>query len=144
MDPKLILVVDDAEPTLILLHQVLLHLGHKVVLASNGSEAVAQAARHRPDLILLDVRIPGEDPRETMRRLAREGWALTTPVVALSPKDGDEVTIGDGYAGVVRKPVALPALVSTLRSCLEAGRVEEPAAGKGAIAGAMRAEPPRP
>lgn len=142
MDPKLILVVDDAEPTLILLHQVLLHLGHKVVLASNGNEAVAQAARHRPDLILLDVRIPGEDPRETMRSLAREGWAATTPVVALSPREEDDAALGDGYAGVVRKPVALPALVSTLRSCFEHGPEGGPAAANGTAVGAMLAEPP--
>jgi CheY-like chemotaxis protein len=144
MDPKLILVVDDAEPTLILLHQVLLHLGHKVVLASNGQEAVAQAARHRPDLILLDVRIPGEDPRETMRSLAREGWAATTPVVALSPKGADDAALGDGYAGIVRKPVALPALVSTLRGCFDSGPAGETAVGKGKVMEAVQAEPPRP
>ena len=143
MDAKLILVVDDAEPTLILLHQVLLHLGHKVVLASNGQEAVAQAARHRPDLILLDVRIPGEDPRETMRSLARDGWAATTPVVALSPREEDDATLGDGYAGIVRKPVALPALVSTLRSCFERGPAGEPAAATGKETGVMQMEPPR-
>lgn len=143
MDSKLILVVDDAEPTLILLHQVLLHLGHKVVLASNGHEAVAQAARHRPDLILLDVRIPGEDPKETIRSLAREGWAATTPVVALAPRGEDDVALGDVYSGVVRKPVALPALVSTLRSCLEHGPAEEPAAANGKGMEGMLAEPPR-
>jgi CheY-like chemotaxis protein len=143
MDPKLILVVDDAEPTLILLHQVLLHLGHKVVLASNGREAVAQAARHRPDLILLDVRIPGEDARETLRSLARDGWAATTPVVALAPKGQEDAALGDGYAGIVRKPVALPALVSTLRSCFDGGPAEEPAAAHGAVREAMEVEPPR-
>jgi CheY-like chemotaxis protein len=121
MEPKLILAVDDAEPVLIVLHQVLLHLGHRVVLASNGSEAVAQAARHLPDLILLDVHMPGEDPRETMLALAREGGAGNTPVIALVGGDGEQTVSPDGFAGVVRKPIAMPALVRALEKCL--GRV---------------------
>ena len=104
--------------------------------------SLQQAIELMPDLILLDVRIPGEDPRETMRSLAREGWAATTPVVALSPREEDDAALGDGYAGVVRKPVALPALVSTLRSCFEHGPDGGAAAANGKAMGAMVAEPP--
>ena len=79
-----------------------------------------------------------------MRSLAREGWAATTPVVALSPRDEDDAALGDGYAGIVRKPVALPALVSTLRSCFEHGPAGEPAATNGKLMEVIQAEPPRP
>lgn len=112
MKTKLILVIDDAEPSLILLHQVLVHLGHSVVLASNGAEAIRQADRHRPDLIFLDLDMAGEHPRDTLRGLAREGWAATTPVIGLSSQDSEE-THG-GLSAFLRKPVVLPELVRVL------------------------------
>ena len=99
MEPKLILVVDDAEPTLVLLHQVLVHLGHSVVLASNGAEAIRQAQRHRPDLVLLDLEIEGEDPRETLRGFAREGWAATTPVIGLADRAAVVEAVQPAFAG---------------------------------------------
>ena len=126
MEPKLILVVDDAEPTLVLLHQVLVHLGHSVVLASNGAEAIRQAQRHRPDLVLLDLDIEGEDPRETLRGLAREGWAATTPVVGLAEGVRAVEAVQPGFAAFVRKPVVLPALIEALRHCLAPAPAAEP------------------
>jgi CheY-like chemotaxis protein len=138
MDAKLILAVDDSEPTLILLHQVLLHLGFRVVLANNGREAVQQAARHRPDLILLDLQMPGEDARETMRALAWEGWAAATPVLGLAERPEDEELAAETFAGVVRKPIVMPALVRALEKCL--GRIP-PRAGRYAPSAEV-ADPP--
>lgn len=118
MEPQLILVVDDAEPTLILLHQVLVHLGHSVVLATGRAEAVALAAQHHPGIILLDVAIPGEDVEETLRALRRDGWAATTPIIAVTENGDDGAALPAQFAGSVRKPIVMRSLVSALEQSL--------------------------
>ena len=137
MDSKLILVVDDTEATLILLHQVLVHLGHSVVLASSAAEAISQANRHRPDLILLDLEMEGEDPRDTLRGLATDGFAATTPVVGLSNVERPDAEMQVGISAILRKPVVLPALMRTLERALA------PAIHGPEIREVELAEPPR-
>ena len=117
MKPRLILAADGSEKGLTLLHQVLVHLGHSVVLAATGHEVVAQAARHRPDAILLDLRLDGGDPMMTMRALATQGWAATTPVIALADAAAAPIP-GARFAAVVQKPIVLATLAAALQRCL--------------------------
>ena len=117
MRPSLILAADGSESGLTLLHQVLVHLGHSVVLAATGGEAVTQAARHRPDAIVLDLQLDGEDPLNTLRALATRGWAATTPVIALADAMAGPIPQGR-FASVVRKPIVLPVLAAALQRCL--------------------------
>ena len=117
MRPSLILAADGSERGLTLLHQVLVHLGHSVVLAATGAEAVAQAARHRPDVIVLALQLDGEDPLNTLRALATRGWAATTPVIALA--DATVFSIPRApFAAIVPKPIVLPILAAALQRCL--------------------------
>lgn len=123
MKPRLILVADSSERGLTLLHQVLVHLGYSVVLAASGNEAVAQAARHRPDAILLDLHLDEGEPMTTLRALATHGWAATTPVIALA--DAATAPIPSArFAAVVQKPIVLDALARVLEGCLPAPRLE--------------------
>jgi CheY-like chemotaxis protein len=116
MNPRLILAIDACERRLTVLHQVLVHLGHVVVLASTAAEAVSQSARHHPDAILLDLRVDGTDGRHTLRGLATDGWAATTPVIALAD-DAAAPRSGHPFSAVVRKPILLPDLAAALERC---------------------------
>jgi len=67
-----ILIVDDTPANLNILFDYLDSAGFKVLVASSGSEALERAKYMQPDLILLDVMMPGMDGFETCRRLKRE------------------------------------------------------------------------
>lgn len=122
MNPGLILAAGGSEDGLILLHQVLVHLGHSVVLAGSSDELVSQAARHRPDAIVLDLQMEGEDLGDTLRALATKGWAATTPVIALSELAQLSVS-ATRFATVVPKPIVLPTLAAAIEGCLTPGAI---------------------
>lgn len=118
MSDRLILVVDDSEYYLVLLHQVLGHYGYQVALASSGEEALAQAARLRPDLILLDVAMPGMDGYRTLERLRRTEATAQIPVVALTTAADDRMrrlrqTLG--FSGELVRPFRVDTLLQAVR-----------------------------
>jgi DNA-binding NtrC family response regulator len=79
-----VLVVDDEPLNLELLDQELGAAGYRVVRASSGEEALARATRAPPDLVLLDVRMPGLDGFETCRRLKASEVTRGIPVIVLT------------------------------------------------------------
>lgn len=82
--PKRILVVDD-DPTLVtILTKRLVAQGYMVLSAFNGSEALSKASRHKPDVILMDVMMPGMDGVKAAEQLAAMGSTATIPIIFLS------------------------------------------------------------
>ena len=79
----LVLIVDDAKDNREGYAQYLQFCGFRTVEAATGYEALEQAVRSRPDVILLDMRLPGIDGMEVSRRL-RSGGFEATPIIALS------------------------------------------------------------
>ena len=69
MEKKLILVVDDEPDTRLVLEKRLIAEGYCVITASNGNEAMDLAKSRRPDIIILDVLMPGMDGGEVARKL---------------------------------------------------------------------------
>jgi DNA-binding response OmpR family regulator len=125
--PGRVLVVDD-DPVIVRLLEVNLRLeGYEVATASRGEEALERAAEFHPDVILLDVMMPGLDGWETCRRLRELPEFVETPVVFLSARAQDD----DGSKGMnlgrvdyVTKPfdpVKLMELVYRLRGGDEDG-----------------------
>ncbi len=114
-----LLVVDDEANILELLTASLRHAGFDVVPVSRGAEAVRVAAREAPDLVLLDVMMPGIDGFETLRRLRGEG--IRCPVVFLTARDGVEDRVagltlgGDDY---ITKPFSLSEVIARIRAVL--------------------------
>jgi two-component system response regulator ResD len=116
----LILVVDD-EPTIAeVVARYLERAGYDVRTASDGPSAVAAAAERRPDLVVLDIMLPGLDGLEVMRRLHEDG-ELRTPVILLTAK-GEEsdrlVGLRRGADDYVVKPFSPRELVARVEAVL--------------------------
>ena len=91
MPPKKILVVEDNEDNREILAARLKRLGDfKIFLAANGREALDVAAKARPDLIFMDLRMPVMDGYEAMEELRRTEWASAVPIVVVSAHAREE------------------------------------------------------
>ena len=114
-----LLVVDDEPNILELLATSLRFAGFEVATATNGREALTEARRLRPDLVVLDVMMPDMDGFSVVRRMRGEG--TTAPVLFLTARDAtdDKVTGltvgGDDY---VTKPFSLEEIVARIRAVL--------------------------
>jgi two-component system KDP operon response regulator KdpE len=123
---RLILVVDD-EPRMISFMRMNLEIeGCRVISATNGREALDRARDDLPDVILLDIMMPGMDGFEVLRRL-RESSAV--PVIVLTAKDDEDDRIrglelgADDYMG---KPFSQRELVSRIRAVLRRHLIQPP------------------
>ena len=110
---KKVLVADDKPEGRELVHTVLEKSGYEVFEASDGPEAVEQARRLQPDLIILDIHMPGLDGFGVIEQLRRLDEFASTPIIALtaSAMMGDrERAIAAGFTGYITKPIRLAAL----------------------------------
>ena len=108
LESRLVLIVDDDERNLRLAGDVLLAAGFRTLVARSGAEAVALAAEHVPDVILLDLRLPDMDGADAARILAAGARTTAIPVVALSAAafDGDTAWLARaGFVGYLEKPI---------------------------------------
>lgn len=116
-----VLVIEDNEQNLYLLHYMLEHHGFEVVLARTGREGLEKAARVRPDLILLDIQLPEMDGY-TVARALRENPALKdVPIVAVTSYAmvGDrERVLAAGCDGYIEKPINPETFLSQIKSFL--------------------------
>ena len=104
---KKVLVVDDASDDLRNLERIVSDAGAMVVTASSGTEALAKARELKPQLILMDVNMPGLDGFSTARQLAADPGTKGIPVVFVTSKDqkADRVFARMlGAKGYVTKP----------------------------------------
>ena len=110
---KTILVADDKATGRELVRTVLEKSGYAVVEASDGLEAIRCAREQKPDLIILDLHMPGLDGFGVSQELRREAQFATTPIMALtaSAMQGDrERAMAVGFTGYVTKPIRLVVL----------------------------------
>ena len=121
--PSLILVVEDNERSSKLFRDVLRATGYRTVEATTGDEAVELALRQAPDLVLMDIRLPGGDGVEALGRLRGDGRTASIPVVAVTAQamQGDRTRFLEaGFDGYLSKPVDIGELVDTVaRHCAE-------------------------
>ena len=106
---KKILVVDDKEDSRVLVGKILRLRGYEVIGAGTGEEAITMTQNEVPDLILMDVRMPGEvDGLEATRRIKAIPQLAHIPILAMtaSVRPEDEFRALDaGCSGFVRKPI---------------------------------------
>lgn len=103
-----LLVVDDDAINLRLAVTVLEQAGHEVLNASNGADGVEMALTHTPDLILMDVQMPGVDGVEALQRLRADPRTAALTVIAftaLAMKGDAERLLAEGFDGYLEKPI---------------------------------------
>ena len=111
---KKILVVDDKEDSRRLVGKILKIRGYEVIGAGTGEDAVNMAQTELPDLILMDVRMPGEiDGLEATRRIKALPQLAHIPILAMTasvrPEDMQRA-LDDGCNGFIRKPIDIDEL----------------------------------
>jgi two-component system response regulator AtoC len=131
MNPGHILIVDD-EPGMRRYLQTVLELdAYKVSTASNGEEAIEKVQRDQPDVVLLDVVMPGPDGLETLKRI-REARPTTKVVMLSCVRDTRKVAMAMrlGAHDYLSKPVQKEEMDDVLRFCLEHPGPAAPGAGE--------------
>jgi CheY-like chemotaxis protein len=124
----LILAVDDTPEHLELLARMLGGDGYELALAVGGLEALARVAYEKPDLILLDVLMPGMDGMEVCRRLKAEPASREIPVIFLTcMSDSHDILAGfaAGAVDYVAKPFRMPELLARVRVHVELRRARQ-------------------
>lgn len=135
-----VLVVDDEKDLVDLITYNLTRNGYQVLASHNGIEALQLAQRELPDLIVLDLMLPGLDGTEVARRLKADPTTAAIPIVMLTAKSEEtDVVVGLtlGADDYVTKPFSVKILLARINSVLR--RAEPPAAP--ADAGLLRAGP---
>lgn len=119
---KRVLIVDDNEDNRQILIDLLSAAGYAVLEAHNGSDAVAIAQQEVPDLILMDIQLPGVDGHEATRRIKAMPPLAKIPVIAVTSYAlaGDEQKAAKaGCDAYVTKPFSPRALLAKVREFLE-------------------------
>src|SRR5512139_2276809 len=119
--PPRILIVDDNAETVDILRTRLHHEGYEIVTAREGEEALATAREAQPDLVLLDIMMPGMDGIEVCRRLKGDCSLPFMPIVMVTARSDRRDVVGGLEAGgdeYLTKPVDQAALVARVRSML--------------------------
>ncbi len=119
--PAHVLLVEDNEVNAYLARFLLEHAGYSVEVASNGLKALAAARARRPDLVLMDMRMPVMDGLEATRRFKAEPGLAAVPVLALSanalPQERQQA-LAAGCAGHIDKPIDVAAFVGQVQAAL--------------------------
>ena len=113
-----ILLVEDNEQNRYLATFLLEQAGHRVLHAPNGRAALVSAERAHPDLVLMDIQMPGVDGVEALRRLRANERTAAIPVLAVTAQamQGDrERFLAEGFDGYLSKPVNVRELIGTVR-----------------------------
>lgn len=132
-----ILLVDDFTDGLEMYQEYLTHRGYQVVVARNGEEAITQARAHRPDIILLDIRMPGITGTDAMRVLRSDSSFRRVPIIALTAHalEGERIdALAAGFDELIPKPCLPDQLALAVERILAASR------GRQAITAAHRSQ----
>jgi len=116
-----ILVVEDNTKNLKLVRDVLQFAGFEIIEATTGEDGVELAAREHPDLVLMDLQLPGIDGTEALRRIREMPDVGQVPVLAVTAFVMDEDrrrASRAGFDGYVEKPISVRGLTDQVRALL--------------------------
>ena len=119
---KLILIIEDNEKNLKLVRDVLQVKGYATVEATSAEDGIRLAAERTPDLILMDIQLPGMNGIDALRVLRADPATATIPAIAVtaSVMQQDRNLITDaGFDGYVSKPINLKEFLEAVRGALE-------------------------
>jgi len=120
-----ILIIDDNEMNLELAHDILEMGGFDVETAESGAEGVAKARNMLPDMVLMDLRMPGMSGLEAMHALRADAATRHIPVAAFTAsamKGKKEYLLRQGFDAYIQKPIDPSIFADEIRSLLKAAR----------------------
>ncbi|HUG42379.1 MAG TPA: response regulator [Longimicrobiales bacterium] len=122
MAQQLVLIADDNPDALLIFETILEARGFAVIHAVDGDEAVELARQHRPDLIFMDLMMPGTDGWEAMAVLRQDpDVSSRIPVVAVSAYEPAREDVREaGFCALLIKPVKPTEVVRAAKACLDA------------------------
>jgi len=118
----LVLIVDDIAENIQVLGNILKKADYKVAVAMNGSDAISEIVEIRPDIVLLDVMMPGIDGYEVCRRVRKDSLVADIPIIFLTAKVGEDSVVEGLAAGgqdYVTKPFNPKELLSRVETHIE-------------------------
>lgn len=121
MHTATVLVVDDSPDIRELLRRLLSAQGYHVLEAADGNDALSMARRHRPDVIMLDLCLPGLDGWEAARRIRAEPALEEIPIIAVTGyalSSATQAALDAGCHCVLAKPFDLNEIVRTVETML--------------------------
>ena len=119
-----VLLVEDNDRNLKLARDVLEFAGFTVLVAVTGEDAVVRATSARPDLVLMDLQLPGIDGHEALNRLRHDERTSDIPVVALTAfamREDREQALAAGFDGYLHKPIDVRRFPDQVREHLRGG-----------------------
>jgi len=117
-----VLYIEDNDDNVYMLTRRLTRRGHEVLVAADGESGIERAQTEQPDLILMDMGLPGIDGWEATRRLKADGQTAAIPVIALTAHamEGDrEKALEAGCDDFETKPVQLDQLLTKMSLLLQ-------------------------
>jgi two-component system, cell cycle response regulator DivK len=105
-----ILIIEDNPRNLKLARDLLDHAGYRTLEATSAEDGLALARAHRPDLVLMDVQLPGMDGVQALERLRADPATNGIPVVAVTAfamKDDRARFLASGFDGYLEKPISV-------------------------------------
>jgi DNA-binding response OmpR family regulator len=133
---KRILVVDDEKDLVDLISYNLQRNGFDILAAYNGNDAMEIAQREQPDLIILDLMLPGTDGTEVARRLKADSRTAQIPIIMLTAKSEEtDVVVGLtlGADDYVTKPFSVKILLARLNTVLRRAEAQQPSEDMGLL-----------
>lgn len=127
-----ILHIEDDPANRLLVRKLLQGAGHTVIDAADGLEGVRLACEERPDLVLVDLNIPGLDGFEVALRLRSEASLAGVPIVAITAEGDRETSLAVGCDGFLQKPIDARSFSSVIERYLKGAREVAPPAAKSA------------
>ena len=125
MANELILVVEDNEQNQKLARDVLQVKGYRVLVAETAELGIPMALKEKPDLVLMDIHLPGMNGMEALARLRADAATKAIPVLAFTasvmPQDRREI-MSAGFDGFLSKPVNLKEFLETIAAALKGGK----------------------
>ena len=118
---KRILIIEDQEDNRQIIHDVLSASGYESIEATTGEEGLAFAEREKPDLILMDIQLPGMDGYEVTRRIKANVALHHIPIIAVTSyalSGDDQKAFAAGCDGYVTKPVSPKVLLRKIKEYL--------------------------
>ena len=119
---SVVLIVEDNEMNMKLARDLLSVKGYTTLEAITGEEGVRMALDQKPDLVLMDIQLPGINGIEALRQIRADPQAAGIPIIAftasVTPTDRSQITAA-GFDGFLSKPIVLREFLDTVKRALE-------------------------